>query len=177
LAIYLANITGFVVGGLGLAALYRQMRVVTVAEVLRLRFGKITEQIIASLVVLNNIIWSGVVLYGLSVFSRMIFPGVDPLIITVVVGLVVLVYCMVGGTWAVMANDFVQGLIMISMTILLTVICFVKAGGICGFFEAISSNPVTAREFQFVTPSEPGTFWTARYGLTWILAAFLAQFS
>jgi len=176
LVIYIANVTAYLIGGLGLAAIYRQMRVVTVAEVLNIRFNKATEQIVAVLVVLNSIIWSGVVLYGLSIFSRMLFPGADPAVVIVGVGIVVLLYCTLGGNWAVMANDFVQGLILVSMTVLLAVLCFWKTGGVGAFFEAIQANEAAARDFQFITPAEPGAFWSARYGVTWAIAAFLSQF-
>jgi SSS family solute:Na+ symporter len=177
LAIYAANVAGLLICGLFLASWYRQMRVVTIAEALRLRFGKVTEQVFAILIVVNTIIWSGVVLYGLSIFGQFLFPDISPQLIIVGVGVVVLIYCTVGGSWAVMANDFVQGLIMISMTLLLAILCVVHAGGWEGFGQALAAKPDVARDFQLVTPLAEGeSFWGAQYGLTWIFIAFITQF-
>lgn len=177
LAIYAANVIAFIIGGLGVAAIYRQMRVVTVAEVLKARFGKSTEQIVATLVVANNLIWSGIVLYGLSIFSQLLFPNSESTTVIIGVGLIVLVYCTVGGNWAVMANDFVQGLILVSMTVLLAVLCIAKTGGIGGFTDAIQADAVLAKEFKLLTPLGPEDgFWQAKYGLTWVIAAFFGQF-
>ncbi len=178
LAIYGANIAGFALGGFVLAAWYRQMRVVTVAEVLHARFGKATEQVVAILVVVNSLIWCGVVLYGLSVFGGLLFPDADPTLLIVGVGLIVQVYCTIGGSWAVMANDFIQGLILVSMTVLLTVLCLVETGGVGGFFDAIAADAEASRDFQLITPVADGaddTFWNQKYGLSWCIAAFLTQ--
>lgn len=177
LAIYAANVLGLLLCGIFLARWYRQMRVVTIAEALRNRFGKKTEHVFAVLIVTNSIIWSGVVLYGLSIFSQFLFPETDSKLIIVGVGAVVLIYCTVGGSWAVMANDFIQGLIMISMTLLLAVLCLLHAGGWEGFTAAIHADPEASRDFRFVTPLKEGQdFWSAQYGLTWIVVAFLTQF-
>ena len=180
LVLYLANFLAMLVCVVGLAAWYRQMRVVTVAEVLLVRFGKATEQFVAVLVIINSLVWSGVVLYGLSIFSRLLFPETDARLLIVGVGLIVILYCTFGGNWAVMANDFVQGLILVSMTILLTVLCFVEVGGVGAFFSAIADRPEVAADFRLLSGDESvageGGFWSVKYGLTWAIAAFIAQF-
>jgi Na+/proline symporter len=76
LAIYAANVSGFLLSGLILAAWHRQMRVVTVAEAIRARFGHKSEVVLATLMVVNGLVWTGAVLYGLSVFFTLLLPGV-----------------------------------------------------------------------------------------------------
>jgi SSS family solute:Na+ symporter len=180
MAIYAANVSSFLLCAIGIAALYRQMRIVTVAEVLRERFGKSTELFVAFLVVINALIWCGVILYSLSIFSRLLLPSIDPSYMIVGVGIIVLAYCTAGGNWAILANDFIQGLILVSMTVLLSIICLYTAGGVSGFMDAIANHPTAAQDFKFITPPESpvaeGGFWSAKYGLTWVVAAFIAQF-
>jgi len=176
LAIYVANVCGFILAAVFLGAWYRQMRVITYAEVIRERFGKVAEQIVAHLLVLNGFMWAGVGLYTLSVFITPLVPGVPVQGLILGVGTVVVLYCTVGGNWAVMANDFVQGLVLIIVTIIVTTLCFIKTGGIGAFFSAVAESPV-AQELKFVTPLAPGqSTWVAKYGLGWIFITFILQF-
>lgn len=177
LAIYLANIAGFLVGTFFMAAWYRQMRVITFAEAIRERFGTTTEQFVSVLLIVNGLTWTGAVLYGLSVFSSFLFPTVPSWMLICGVGTVVIIYCTVGGNWAVMANDFVQGLIMVAIVILVTTLCFVHAGGIADFYAAIANSAEAASDLRFVTPLKEGASWiSAPYGTSWLITAFLVQF-
>lgn len=176
LAIYAANVSGFVLCALFIAAWYRQMRVVTVAEAIRARFGKRSEIVLATLMVVNGLVWTGAVLYGLSVFFTLLLPGVSQTFVIVAVGIVVIGYCTIGGNWAVMANDFVQGMIMVSVTVLITILCFNYAGGVGEFFDAIAANE-NAEDLSFVTPLKEGeSSWEAPYGVSWLVVTFLVQF-
>jgi len=176
IAIYAANITAMVAGGLFLGAWYRQMRHITFAEAIRERFNVVTEQIVSVLIIVNNLLWAGAVLYGLSVFSAFLFPNVPSLALIGLVGAVVVIYSSIGGNWAVMANDFVQGLVMVSITILITVLCFVEVGGIGAFFDAIKTSSAAA-DLQLFTPAKDSQGWiNAEYGASWAMAAFVVQF-
>lgn len=175
LAIYGASTIGYILAALFLAAWYRQLRVITFAEVLRRRFGKTAEQVVAYLIVLNGYMWSGVVLYTLSVFSRILMPSIPIQGIILLVGSVVVLYCTVGGNWAVMANDFVQGLVLIAITVTATLLCLHHTGGISGFFDAIAQSDA-AGEFQFITTGGGSLLdWSSKYGLTWIIMCFSMQ--
>lgn len=175
-AIYLANVLSFILGVVCLAAWYRQMRVVTYAEVIKQRFGKVAEQIVAHLLVFNGFMWAGVGLYTLAVFITPLVPGIPVQGLIIGVGMIVVIYCTVGGNWAVMANDFVQGLVLIIVTIIVTVLCFIHAGGIGEFFSAVSHSDAAA-DLKFITAAPEGqTAWTAKYGLFWIFITFTLQF-
>jgi len=176
MAIYAANVSAAVLSALFVAAWYRQMRVVTVAEAIRTRFGKGSEVILATLIVVNGLVWTGAVLYGLSVFFTLLLPGVPQFVVIIVVGIVVIGYCTIGGNWAVMANDFVQGLIMVSVTILITILCFSYAGGVGDFFGALKASEA-ANDLKFVTPLGPeDAFLKAPYGISWLVVTFAVQF-
>lgn len=177
LTIYGANIVSFTVCFFGLAALYRQLRVVTISEVVRMRFGKRTEQLVAYIFVINNMIWSGLVLYGLAVFMQRLFPQTPALWVILSVGVIVSTYCTIGGNWGILANSFVQGLIMISMTILVAVLCFVKVGGVGEFFAMIKADPVISEQFKLISPENTTDgFWAVKYGITWFVFTGMAQF-
>ncbi len=176
LVIYVANVMSFVVGALFLAAWYRQLRVITYAEAIKERFGKAAEQIVAHLIVFNNFLWAGVVLYTLAVFIVPLVPSVSVEGVIVVVGLVVVAYCTVGGNWAVMANDFVQGLVLIIVTIIVTTLCLLEAGGVFQFFDAIKQSGA-GRDLQFLSPLREGeNQWTMKYGILWLVITFVVQF-
>lgn len=177
LSIYLANVAGFVLAALFLAAWYRQMRAITFAEILKERFGKTAEQVVAYLLVFNGYIWSGVVLYTLAVFTKVIIPDIPVQALIIGVGAIVVLYCTIGGNWAVMANDFVQGLVLIAVTVVVTVFCLAKAGGIGAFFDAVSQSDAAA-QLQFITPVPEGeTIWAAKYSLAWLFISFIVQFA
>lgn len=177
LAIYVANVLGFILGALFLAAWYRQMRVVTYAEVIRQRFGKTAEQVVAHLLVLNGFMWAGVGLYTLAVFITPLVPVIPVQGLIIGVGLIVVVYCTVGGNWAVMANDFVQGLVLIAVTVVVTALCFIHSGGVSEFFHAIRSSSAAA-DLRLLSPSPAsGSDWTVKFGLSWLFVTFVVQFA
>jgi Na+/proline symporter len=177
MAIYGTNFLSLLVCGFGLAALYRQLRVVTIAEVLRMRFGPRTEQIMAYVFVLQTLIFAGVALYGLSIFTQRLVPEVSPIWVILAVGLIVTAYCTIGGNWGILANSFVQGLILISMTVLLAVLCFMKTGGISEFFGLINADPELSQQYQLISPvNATAGFWSVKYGVSWFLFTALTQF-
>lgn len=176
LAIYIGGAAGFLLGAMFLAAWYRQMRVITFAEIIRERFSKSAEQMVSYLIVFNGYMWSGVILYSLAVFTQILVPQVSVQAVILSVGTVVLVYCTIGGNWAVMANSFVQGLIMVVATTIVTVLCLHEAGGIGGFVAAFqSSEAADSLRFISSTTASWGD-WATKYGLTWMLMGFALQF-
>ena len=181
LAIYFANVFGFVLAAFFLGRWYRQMRVVTYAETIKERFGKSAEQLVAHLLVINGFMWAGVGLYTLCVFVSPLIPSVPVEGLIIGIGAVVVLYCTVGGNWAVMANDFVQGIILVVVTSIVTVLCFVNAGGIGAFFDTVANSPAAA-DLSFATPlpadapvgaSSWGLY--ANYGLAWCVVIFINQ--
>lgn len=86
--------------------------------------------------------------------------------------MVVIGYSTSGGKWAVMAVDFLQGLIMVSVTLLVCFLALREVGGISVYFGHFS-DPGIARDFQFV--KEPDQFDTGRFSLKWIIAIFFMQ--
>lgn len=55
----------------------------------------------------------------------------------VFVGVVVLFYSVSGGSWAVMATDVIQSLVLIPLTVLVASVCMREIGWIGGFSQAV----------------------------------------
>jgi Na+/proline symporter len=73
LIIYLANLLGFAAGGFFLARWYRQTRALTGADIIRGRYGTITEQFSISIGILLAPIGSAMQLWALGVFVSSVF--------------------------------------------------------------------------------------------------------
>lgn len=160
--IYLGNAFGMLVCGLFIAPWYRQLRIVTVPEVYYLRYGELTRQFIAYLNFFSSILFAGLTLYGLSIFISAIF-GLNIQIVILVLGIVVVGYSMAGGSWAVMATDFLQGAILIPLTLLVGILSLHAVGGVGGLFAEIRAHDLT-EEFRFLKTEIPA--W-APYSIFW----------
>ena len=163
--------------GLVLSAIYigpwiRQTEAVTFADIIRQRFGPEVEQFWVYFSFLVGPLASSVMLWALAVFCSTVFGF--PLIGTILVlGLVVLFYSCTGGRWAVMATDFLQGTIMVPISILIAVLCIMKFGGLGGFLENFG-RPEYAQDFSFVNAA--GAFPQNKFTIAWILAMFTMVF-
>src|ERR1700722_1513999 len=116
LAIYVGNALGFLFNFLFFAARFRQMRVVTAMQAVRKRFGAGNEQFFTWLQIPLGIMYAGIWLMGLSVFVSAVC-NVDLAATILVTGAVVLTIAVLGGSWAVVAGDFIQMLILMPVTI------------------------------------------------------------
>eukprot|EP00752_Nemacystus_decipiens_P015226 g13559.t1 len=170
--IFLANAAGYLVAGVVFAPWFRQLRVVTVPEAIRARFGPATQQLYAWIFVVLGLAYASLWLFGLSIFCSAVF-GYKVEHVVIVIGLIVLVYSTVGGSWAVMSTDFLQTLILIPITILMAYLCLRELGGVGGLFEKIDEKGL-AEDYAIV--NEAGRF-TGKNTYTWVWASaiFLAQ--
>lgn len=152
-----------------LAAWLRQLRKVTGAEVVRERFGVPTEQFFSYLNMCMMPIYGAFQLLGLSIFVSAVFK--IPLEQTIIgLGIVVGIYSVSGGRWAVMATDFLQNLVLQTVVVAVGVLAFVQLGGISGFIDKVAESG----GFQFV--HEAGAFPDGQYTGTWIIAVFCIMF-
>lgn len=131
-----------------LAAKFRQMRVVTAVEAIRKRFGPVNEQVFTWLPMPLGIFFAGMGLYTLCVFVSSAFP-LDMTTLIVVVGVVVTVMGVAGGAWAVNASQFVQGLIFMTITLVMvyTTLTHEKVGGLSGLMAQLPASHLDWTEF------------------------------
>ena len=169
LVIYLANSVGFAINGLFLAKWFRQTRAITGPEVIRLRFGIPTQQFYAWMSFVMQTLYSSLHLLGLAIFCSAVF-GYKIEQVIVVVGAVVLLYSLIGGSWAVTATDFLQTLILIPITILVGVLCLVKLGGVGALFQGIQNMGLSSDYGVFNAPDQ---FPLRAYTYAWAIAMLL----
>lgn len=149
--IFLGNAMGFFLNFLFLGPWLRQMRVTTFPEAISKRFGESTRMFYALYEVPVRILYSAMALYGLGIFCSAVF-GYDIFQVIILCGIVVLFYSATGGRWAVMATDFLQGLILVPLTIIIAWLCLSKLGGISGMFEQIEVQGLS-EEFKMINSS------------------------
>jgi solute:Na+ symporter, SSS family len=171
LIIYVANCAAYLIGWLFLGAWYRQTRAYTVADVIRGRFGTAVEQFSVYSGLALAPLSSAIQLWALAMFTSAVFGF--PLTTTIIViGGVVVAYSTLGGRWAVMATDFVQGVLMMAITTVMAFLALKHIGGIGEFFSHFT-DPRFVDDFRLV--KEPGQFNNDRFTWKWIIVIFLMQ--
>jgi Na+/proline symporter len=161
LTIFLANALILLINGIAFAPWIRQTRVIASIEYVRARLGGLNAQIYFWRGVPIYIVVAGIWLYGMAIFCAPVF-GISVRLTIFLCGLVAMFVATMGGTWAVIAGNFIQGLILVPVTIVAGVGAFLAAGGLPGLREAL-----------------PATHWditaaaAAGYGGWWLLALML----
>jgi SSS family solute:Na+ symporter len=145
--IYLANAVALVFGALSFGPRLRQLRVVTPVDAIRLRFGPGSEQFFTWLTVVTGLIVSSVGLYGLGIFFSAAF-GADLGTTILVTGATVLFIALLSGSWAVMAGDFVQVLVLMPVAVIVLLLAFSQAGGPEAAFEQLTTTTLDPGKFS-----------------------------
>jgi Na+/proline symporter len=128
LFLFWGNAVGFFIAAWFFAGRYRKLRVETAMEVIRLRFGKVSEQIYTwlqfPLTTLSAAIW----LNGLAIFVAAVF-GIDLKVTIIGVGVIVTLIAVSGGSWTVSATNVIQLILLMSITFIVGVYALFFAGG------------------------------------------------
>ncbi|MDK9777748.1 MULTISPECIES: transporter [unclassified Vibrio] len=167
--IFLANAFGYFMNFAYFAPKFRQLRVVTVIEAIRMRFGTTNEQVFTWSSMPNSVVSAGVWLNALAIIASGIF-GFDMTATIWITGLVVLMMSVTGGSWAVIASDFMQMVIIMAVTVTCAVVAIVQGGGIT---EVISNFPV-AEGGSFVSGNNLN--YLSIFSI-WAFFIFVKQFS
>jgi SSS family solute:Na+ symporter len=168
--LFLGNAIGYFIAYVWSAAKYRQMRVVTPMEGVRDRFGKVNEQFFTWIWLPIGILYAGIWLNAVSKFVSIVF-GMNLQLTIVVVGFVVVFVAAIGGAWAVVASDFMQMLILMSMAVVAAFLSIRAVGagsfavGLSTFVDRLPRNHL---------------HWTAllrpQIVVLWVVAALVKQF-
>lgn len=167
--IFIANAFGYLMNYLYFAPKFRQLRVVTVIQAIRMRFGKHNEQVFTWSGMPNSVISAGIWLNGLAIIASGIF-GFDMTTTIILTGLVVLVMSVTGGSWAVIASDFMQMVIIMAVTVTCAVVAVIQGGGVG---EIINNFPVQEGA-SFVSGNDLN--YLSIFGI-WAFCIFVKQFS
>jgi SSS family transporter len=167
--IFIANAFGYLMNYLYFAPKFRQLRVVTVIEAIRMRFGNKNEQVFTWASMPNSVISAGIWLNGLAIIASGIF-GFDMNTTIIVTGMVVLLMSVTGGSWAVIASDFMQMVIIMAVTVTCAVVAIIQGGGVG---EIVSNFPVDEGA-NFVSGNNLN--YLSIFGI-WAFFIFIKQFS
>ena len=138
LVVYYAAILGLAVVMLYTCTRFRRLRVVTWMEAVRLRYGPFTEQFYTWIKLPLLLFFAGVSLNAIGVFMSSVFH-VDMNTVLVVLGVVVTLVAFAGGAWAVLASDFVQMFLVMTITISTAVLVLLRPeiGGLTGLLQQV----------------------------------------
>ena len=169
--IFFGNVLGYFMNFVVVGPWLRQLRVTTFPEAINMRFGEQTQNFYAFYEVPIRILYSAMALYGLAIFCSAAF-GYNIRHVIIVCGIIVLFYSAMGGRWAVMATDFLQGLILIPLTLIIAWLCLSKLGGVGAMFEQIEAQGLK-EEFSMVNSA---TLFGGAYTWGWASAMMTKQF-
>lgn len=139
---YIGNTCSFLLGYFIFAVRWRRSRVSTTMEYLSDRFDQRARQSFSWTTVLFDWFVVAATLYGMSVFVS-VTCGFDLFWTIIVSSLIILLYCLVGGLWAVVITEFLQGIILIPFTIILAIASINEVGGIGAFFDKLPPEMLT----------------------------------
>lgn len=120
---------------------FRRMRTVTAYEAVRLRFGASSQQFYTWIRLPFLLFFGGVGLNAVGVFMSAVF-NIELAQVLILLGLVVTVVSLLGGSFAVVASDFVQMFLVVTVaaTTAILVLARPDIGGVDGLLDAVPST-------------------------------------
>jgi Na+/proline symporter len=120
---------------------FRRMRVVTPMEAIRARYGKGTQQFVTWIRLPFLLLFGGVALNTVGVFMAGAFDVQLPFVIIALGGMVTFV-SLVGGAFGVAASDFVQMLLVVTVTLVISLFALMQPsiGGLSGLLEKVPAS-------------------------------------
>ena len=117
---------------------FRRLRVVQWMEAVRLRFGGASEQFYTWVKLPVLLFGAGVGLNAIGVFISSVFHA-DMVTTLLVLGSVITVVAITGGAWSVLASNFVQMFLIVTITILACILTLnlPQIGGIMGLIDKV----------------------------------------
>ncbi len=133
---YVGNALTFLFGYWLFAVRWRRSRISSPMEYLSERFDQPTRQTFSISTVFFDLFMVAVWLFALGEFMSVACQvPVEWVIITSAA--IILIYCLVGGLWAVVITDFIQGIILLPFTIILAFAAIYQFGGFSEFINAL----------------------------------------
>ena len=157
---------------------FRRLRVVTWMEAVRERYGPFTEQFYTWLKVPIQLLLAAMSLMAISVFMAAVFQR-PVWQIQVVLGAVITIIAFTGGAFAVLASDFVQMILVMTITLVMVVLIFwlpeiqgadhATQGGVTGVLHGISGL------YHQIAQQKPNhLYWWEQFRLPVLMTYLLA---
>ena len=142
---------------------FRKLNVTSAYEILEKRFNLFTRMLASTLFCIFMIVRMAIVLY-LPSLALTAVTGIDIYMCIVLMGLITIIYCTMGGVTAVIWGDVVQGVILVFGAIFAVVYLAVGTeGGISGCIDIALEND-KLRLFDFSNSWSQATWWVIILG-------------
>lgn len=151
IAIQLTMCVAGLLVGLFIAPAWQRSKSLTAAEFVTKRLGKSVQKFYTYLILLISLAYTGAFLYPVAKIINVStgFP-IDSCII--IIGILIIIYTVVGGLWAVMITDVLQFVVLTVVVIIVVPLAFDKVGGIERFFTAMPDGffNLTNNEYNWI---------------------------
>ncbi len=128
----------FFIGHRITAAKWRRSRVISPVEYSSTRYNVTTQQLVGYVMVLTGLLSRGITLTAVSkVISSTL--GFDLNTVIIFAGVVILLYTLLGGLWAVAITDVVQFIILFVITLIVMPLSIKAVGGLSTFIDKMPS--------------------------------------
>ena len=149
--LFMANAAGYFACYFIFAPKARQLRIVTPMEGIRMRYGKVNEQVFTWFNMPSSILGAAVWLNGLAIFVSAVF-GISVQHTIIATGVVVLLMSVTGGAWAVIASDFMQLVTIMAVTLACAVVAVVKGGGFTNMMSlGLPEQPIMGNGMNYTS--------------------------
>jgi len=128
---------------------WKRTNSLTAAEFVRKRLGYRTQKFYTYLILILSLIYTGAFLYPVAKIVN-VSTGVSIEACILILGLVILLYTVVGGLWAVIITDVLQFIILTAAVLIVVILSVDSVGGISEFIEKAPDNffNITSSEYN-----------------------------
>ncbi|MGX1929333.1 sodium:solute symporter family protein [Flagellimonas sp. 2504JD4-2] len=131
-------VAGFLVGYF-IAPAWRKTNALTAAEFVRKRLGDRTQKFYTYVILMLSLAYAGSFLYPVAKIIN-VSTGFSIEACVIVLGLLILIYTVVGGLWAVIITDVLQFVILTAAVIIVVYLSLQEVGGFTNFVERAPEN-------------------------------------
>ena len=141
----------FALAAIFLAQRWHRLNLTSPPEYLEARFNPATRQTFSILGILSKLIGNGIRLLSMCKFLESI-TGMPAEIMIVVTGVVVILYTVMGGLWAVIVTDVLQFIILLLAVIPMLILCIAHIFAEGSWAEFVASIPEGYASFPNTSP-------------------------
>ncbi|MGZ0014794.1 sodium:solute symporter family protein [Yeosuana sp. AK3] len=140
---------GFVVAYV-IAPKWRKTNVLTAAEFVRKRLGDKVQKFYTYIILILSLAYTGAFLYPVAKIVN-VSTGWPINACIIGLGLLILLYTVVGGLWAVIVTDVLQFMILTAAVFLVVILAFEQVGGLNGFLSSLPADAwkITSEEYSW----------------------------
>ncbi len=139
IAIQLTMCVGGLLVGLFIAPAWQKSHALTAAEFVSRRLGVKTQKFYSYLILLISLMYTGAFLYPVAKIIN-VSTGFSIEACILVLGILIIIYTVVGGLWGVMITDVIQFIVLTAAVVIVVPLAFDRIGGVGEFFAQAPSD-------------------------------------